>query len=269
MSGSAIILAAGQGTRLRPLTNEKPKCLVELAGRPLLAHQVDALRSAGIDTIVVVAGYRADLVETLASELRISVVHNPDFATTNMVATLFAAETWFPRHGDMVIAYGDIVYGTGVASRLQDCDASVCVAVDAEWRRLWELRMDDPLCDAETLKIDAATGNIIELGKKPRGYEDIEAQYMGLIKVGADAVDAFCAAYRAMDRAASYDGKTFDNMYMTSFLQHLIDNGWAVRAVRVENDWCEIDTLEDLDRYERIASGAEHRLVRFPVFRRR
>ena len=56
----AIILAAGQGTRLRPLTNDKPKCLVELANKPLLDHQLSVLRYTGINDIHVVAGYRAE-----------------------------------------------------------------------------------------------------------------------------------------------------------------------------------------------------------------
>ena len=83
----AIILAAGEGTRLRPHTLDRPKCLVPLAGRPLLAWQADALRRAGVSDITVVTGYRADQVAALG----FATVHNDRFRETNMVASLMCA----------------------------------------------------------------------------------------------------------------------------------------------------------------------------------
>ncbi len=87
MSTTALILAAGRGTRLRPHTDHVPKCLVELAGKSLLARQWQALRYAGVDDIHVITGYRGSDIEALGYP----TVHNPSYATTNMVATLFCA----------------------------------------------------------------------------------------------------------------------------------------------------------------------------------
>jgi len=116
---------------------------------------------------------------------------------------------------------------------------------------LWEARMDDPLSDVETLKL--ADGNrIVEIGKKPRALDEIQGQYMGLIKVRSDTVEAFCTQWHGLDRHGSYDGTDFDNMYMTSFIQHLIDAGYDVRAAFTNNGWIEIDTVEDLARYEQM-----------------
>ncbi|MBK5935474.1 NTP transferase domain-containing protein [Halorhodospira halophila] len=236
----AIILAAGQGTRLRPLTDDRPKCMVELAGKPLLEHQLEVLRGAGIDDIHVVGGYRAEWLERGDCTLHI----NEYFAQTNMVATLFAAESVMDGREDLIIAYGDIVYEPRVLEALLECQAPVCLSVDRAWYRYWAARMDEPLSDAETLKL--TDGNrITELGKKPRGYEEIEGQYMGLIKVRADHVPALAPTWRGMDREAIYDGKDYDNMYLTSYLQHLIDRGWEIRAALVDNGWLEIDTVED------------------------
>ena len=89
--------------------------------------------------------------------------------------------------------------------------------------------MDNPLSDAETLQL--TDGNrVVGLGKKPKSYADIHGQYTGLIKIRADHVARLPKVWKAMDRYATYDGKDFDNMYMTSFLQHLIDLGWEARA---------------------------------------
>jgi choline kinase len=123
--------------------------------------------------------------------------------------------------------------------------------VDRSWLRLWSIRTATPLADAETLKLDAR-GNIIELGRKPASYEEIEAQYMGLIRVRADVAPHWPAIYQALDPAGPYDGKSRDNMYMTSFLQHLIDQGQPVRAVPVDGGWLEVDSAGDLELYERL-----------------
>jgi choline kinase len=237
----AIILAAGQGTRLRPLTDNKPKCLVELAKKPILHHQLDVLRASGVYDIHVVAGYRADKLDRPDFTRHI----NERFAETNMVSTLFSAESIMTGDVDVIISYGDIVYESRVLAALQQVDAPIAVAIDREWRRYWAARMENPLGDAETLKL-AGGDQIIELGKRPQSYSDIQGQYIGLIKVRADYVARLPEVWRAMDRNGKYDGKNYDNMYMTSFIQHLIDSGWDARAAFIDNGWAEIDCISDL-----------------------
>lgn len=238
----AIILAAGQGTRLRPLTVDKPKCLVELAGKPLLEHQLATLRAGGIDDIHIVGGYRADQLQRPGITLHI----NERFAETNMVATLFAAEAVMTGESDLIIGYGDIVYESRVLAALLAVDAPIALAVDREWRRYWAARMADPLRDAETLKLIDG-GRVVELGKKPQSYDDIQGQYIGLIKVRADHVARLPDVWRAMDRDAIYDGKDYDNIYMTSLIQHLITSGWDARAALIDNGWAEVDCEADLE----------------------
>ena len=237
----AIILAAGQGTRLRPLTDHKPKCLVELAGKPLLEHQLATLRAAGVDDIHIVGGYRAEQLERPGITLHI----NERFAETNMVTTLFAAEAVMTGESDLIIGYGDIVYEPRVLAALLAVDAPIALAVDREWRRYWAARMDDPLSDAETLKLTDGD-RVVELGKKPQSYADIQGQYTGLIKIRAAHVARLPEVWRAMDRDAIYDGKDYDNMYMTSFIQYLIDSGWETRAALIDNGWAEVDCEADL-----------------------
>lgn len=245
----ALILAAGQGTRLRPLTDDRPKCLVELAGKSLLERQATVLRRAGVQDLTVVSGYRADQIAARGFATRV----NPRYASTNMVATLFSAEDLMVDGQDLLICYGDIVYEGRVLSSLLAVDAPVTVMIDRQWLRYWRLRLDDPLTDAETLKLGPG-GRLRELGKKPRDYSEIEGQYMGLIKIRADHVAKFKQVYASMDRAATYDGKDFDNMYMTSFIQYLIDQGWDVRVAETDNGWLEVDSVSDLRRYEVMAT---------------
>lgn len=248
-----LILAAGQGTRLRPYTNDRPKCMVALAGKPLLHRQMAAMAACGItDGIAIIGGYRSGDLDTLGADL----VLNPEYATTNMVRTLFCARDRMKPGEDLLISYGDIVYEPSVLKAVLDCDAPVCLAADREWKRLWQLRMDEPLDDAETFIMDDA-GYVRELGKKPGDYSQVQAQYMGLIKIRGDRVQAFLDVFDGLDRNATYDGKDFDNMYMTSFIQHLIDTGWPVKACLVDNGWLEVDTADELEAYSAMAEKGE------------
>ena len=240
-----IILAAGMGSRLMPLTAEKPKCMVELAGKPLLHRQIATLRTAGAKEIIVVGGYRSERLEADFDRL----VLNPAFDSTNMVATLFCALEYMTGTEDLIISYGDIVFEPRVLRAVLECDAPVVTAIDQGWRKYWELRLDNPLDDAESLILRNGD-RIAELGRKPNSYDDIQGQYIGLTKIRADQVRQVVACWQGMNREAHYDGQPFDNMYMTSFLQYLIDRGTDIRAAFIQNGWLEVDTLQDLQRYE-------------------
>jgi len=237
-----IILAAGKGTRLMPLTSDKPKCMVELNGKSLIEYQLDLFEKFNFSDINVVTGYLGEKIDLDA----IKKFNNLHYDSTNMVATLFCASELFDGEDDILISYGDIVYNHKVLKAIEESSEKVNVVIDKDWRSYWEARMDDPLQDVETLKI-GVNGNIIELGKKPNTYEDIQGQYIGLIKIRKDAVKQVKNYYYNLDQSAAYDGQTFDNMYMTSFLQMMADNILPLSPVYIEGGWIEVDEPTDLE----------------------
>ena len=243
----ALILAAGQGTRLRPITNDRPKCLVPLAGVTLLERQVATLKSCGVKDIHIATGYRADQIKAMGFETSF----NARFEKTNMVESLFSAVDFIKNcNEDLILAYGDIVYNEENLKLLLNSNAEVSLMIDKGWHSLWSLRLENPLDDAETLVMNCEN-YITEIGEKPENYEKIHGQYTGLIKIREDKLIALIEFYEALDRHAVYDSKDFDNMYMTSFIQLMIDSGWGVKATIVENGWLEIDSVEDLAIYEK------------------
>lgn len=241
----AVILAAGQGTRLRPLTDNMPKALVPLDGIPLIERQLRVLRGAGVTDLSVVVGYRA-------AQLRLAglrQVENPAYEVTNMVASLYCAKSMFEGEDDVLVCYGDIVYEPRVLAKLLSTDSPLAVTIDLQWLRLWSLRMDDPLSDAETLRLDGH-GRILELGRKPHDLSEIQGQYIGLFKVRRDFAPAFFDAYERLGAGCIVDGRSRAMMYMTSYLQMQIDAGVQVLAAPVDGGWLEVDSLQDLQRYE-------------------
>lgn len=241
----AIILAAGEGTRLRPLTNEKPKCMVEFNKKPMINHILETMKACDIHDIAIINGYKKDVLERHLKNENIQYFTNENFHHTNMVSTLFCAKDFM--NDDLIISYADIIYQKEILLALINSKNNFNVIVDKNWKELWSVRMENPLDDAETLKIK--DGEIIELGKKPLSYNDIEGQYIGLIKISKKVLPQIINFYSNLNKDRLYDNKDFNNMYMTSFIQLIIDKLLPVNPVFINGGWLEIDTLDDLEAY--------------------
>lgn len=243
----AIILAAGQGSRLRPLTDEVPKCMVRINGTPLIDLLIRRMHENGIFDIIVIGGYKYDVLKQHLDSLNVKLRFAENYDKSNMVTTLFSCEN--ELNDDMIISYSDIIYTAENLQKLILSDADIATVVDKNWETLWRFRMDNPLDDAESLVL-SAQNNILELGKKTKDYAKIQAQYIGLTKISKKILPQIIAFYHNMDKNKNYDGKNYANMYMTTFLQSLINAGNIIKGVTVHSGWLEVDTLDDLNKYE-------------------
>ena len=243
-----IILAAGQGSRMGSETDDKPKCMITYKGKPLINYTIDAMRACGIKDIIIVNGYKKDILVSHLGNSNIRFITNENYKKTNMVYTLFCTES--EMNDDLVVSYSDIIFKKKILETLINDNHDFIVTVDRNWLNLWQLRMDNPLLDAETMKIDS-NGNIIELGQKPSIYEEIEGQYIGLFKVSKSVIDRVKYFYNNLDKSKIYDGKDFNNMYMTSFIQLIIDSLFSVKASLINSGWLEFDSQNDLTVYKK------------------
>ena len=237
-----LILAAGQGKRLRPHTNQIPKCMVKYKNKPIIDYIINSAEFYGINDIAVVGGYRKNILKKHLSGSHFTLYSNDEYDSTNMVATLFAAKEYMDD--DLIISYSDIVYKKEVLKKLIDSSQEIGVIVDKKWKDLWEKRMENPLDDAETLKIK--DGRIIEIGKKPQNFHEIEGQYIGLLKISKNILNKVIKFYENLDKEILYDGEDYRNMFLTSFIQMMINNSFDVRPVFIEGGWIEIDSPDDL-----------------------
>lgn len=241
MANAAIILAAGRGSRMKGLTDAKPKCLTPIAGKPLLAWQLAALRGAGVENVLVVRGYKA---ECIAGDFE--TAHNPRWESTNMLASLLCAESFARRFFDsggekLIISYSDIVYPSAHVQSLLKTARPVAIAYDTLWEDLWRLRFADPLADAETFS--AKDGLLVEIGGKTDNMERIDGQYMGLLAFTAQGWQQLLETCRQL-------GGETARTDMTAFLRKFMARGHAIGAVPVAGRWCEVDSGEDLQKYE-------------------
>lgn len=230
MKVAGLVLAAGRGSRLDPVTADRPKALIEIAGRTLLSRQLEALGAAGADEIAVVTGWCADRVEATG----IPTIHNPDWSTGSMVESLLCADRVLNKADLTVIVYGDIVVRPRDVQRVASARGDIRIAYDPLWAAMWSIRSDDPLADAETFQIDRAD-QVTEIGSRPRSMNEVEGQYVGVLAITRTAWSNL--AELAMRGARD----------MTGLLSTAITyRPGSVVGVAIDGPWWEFDTAADL-----------------------
>ena len=227
------------------LAEDRPKCMVELCGKPLVRRQIAALRGGGASTVGIVRGYLGNRIDIKD----VTCFENPRWAETNMVMSLVTAAAWL-QSDSVIISYADIFYESDVVRDLVAAPGDLVVAYDRNWKSLWTRRFVDPLSDAETFRTDVG-GNLIEIGRRTTRVEDIEGQYMGLLKF---TPRAWCAVESVL---AILDAKTRDSMDMTTLLHALLDSGFPIGTVAVDGQWGEIDSADDLELYEKMITDGD------------
>lgn len=233
----AIILAAGRGSRMGEATNHQPKCLVSIAGKPLIGWILDALQSIELDGIGIVRGYCKEKLDFN----NVTCFDNELWQQTNMVSSLVCAEEWLSTH-TCLVSYSDIIYTSDIIKKLAEEKSEMSITYDLQWYDQWNLRFENPLSDAESFKL-TDDGFIYEIGKKNASLADIEGQYMGLLKISP-------GAWRKIkEYLQSSRSDEVSKMDMTSLLSGMIARGFRVKGVPVKGGWVEIDSSDDLNLY--------------------
>lgn len=241
---AAVILAAGMGKRLLPYTADRPKCMLEVAGKTILDWQLNALRSVGITDVAVIRGYRGEAIQRPS----LRFFDNPDYSRNNILGSLFCAEAALAD--GCVVSYSDILYRPDVLRKLLSSDGDVTIAVDPDWQLRYEGREGHPVSEAELVK--AEHGRVIEAGK---GIPPEEAygEFIGLMKLTVRGAATFRDFYRkARARYGEADrpfqrAATFAQAYLTDMFQELASSGVRVTPVEIHGGWMEIDVPKDLE----------------------
>jgi choline kinase len=226
----AVLLCAGSATRLRPLTDDRPKCLLDVGGETILARAVRMLLFAGVRELVIATGYRQEDVRAALANCpaKVTFCHNADYARTQNAVSLFhcalGGRAFFKLDGD-------VLFHGALLGRLAKGTAPLSAAVE---------RRDD-LGDEE-MKILADGDRILAFGKKldPRRAA---GESIGIEKVD---VDGSARLFPALGRSVAA-GRT--DLYYEDIYGELIAEGMNAQAVDVSDlPWIEIDTADDLAR---------------------
>jgi phosphoenolpyruvate phosphomutase len=251
----AVIIAAGSGKSLLPLTEDRPKCMLDVKGRTLLERQVETLRAGGIHQIAVVRGYRKEMVVAPG----VSFYDNDAFDETGELASLFAAGPELT--GRVLVLYGDVLFERTLLGRLLAAAGDVVIAVDRTWvdqrerllplskpmdlvvtadpprpgrRSLGEEWPDTLVQIGQRVPPEAATGEFIGLAAfSPRGIELARETYLHALHAPA---------------ARFHEADSVRQAAVTDLLQALVTAGHPVTCLSTWKGWLEIDTFEDYQR---------------------
>ena len=224
---AAIILAAGRGGRLGPLTAERPKCLLRVGTGSLLDHQLDALRGQGVDSIVVVAGYCAAAVE---AELggRATLLLNPRHAETNSLYSLWLARDRV-RDG-FVLLNADVLFDPEILRRVLASPHPEALAVERRER-----------FEAEEMKV-ALDGERIRAMSKSLPPVQAQAENVGVLKFSAEGARVLFDKMEELLVAGA-------EKQFVPYAFNAIAEQRPLHAVPTEGlPWIEIDFVEDLLR---------------------
>lgn len=247
-----IVLAAGKGSRMGELTAHIPKCMVKFMGKPIFEYTLQVLRShKSIDEIVIIRGYNSEKINYP------NIKYYDIVQSHNMVETLFYAKE--ELNNDVLILYGDIIISENIISLLAESTYDISVCIDEHWKDLQQFRFNNILDDLESCVIDD-NGNIINIGEKNPKVEDVMGQYFGAIRLNRKGCEIFQSFYESMkskkDTHQSWmRGRDFNSIYMTDFLQGLIDEGDNIKAIMCNKGWLEFDSEDDLNCYQKLNSS--------------
>lgn len=250
----AIILAAGLGSRLLPLTASKPKVMTVIFGKTLLDHHIETLLKLNIRSsdITVVTGYKSSAIHTTYN---VNIVTNPLYSTTNMVYSLYhSLGNYLDFSTRCLVVYGDILYDEYIPKSLFARTDPFSVVADTSWLPLWQKRFAYPLSDAESFEV--VNGHISSIGHKLSQSSTVPAaQYIGMILLSGSMLhhtyDIYTTALHNNDSTVS------PSIDFTTFLNYLISQHLHLSPHYISGGWLELDTLDDFNLYKNYRSLSE------------
>jgi phosphoenolpyruvate phosphomutase len=232
-----IVLAAGKGDDLGELVKDKPKCMVPIAGKPILGHILDAYRSANVRELVVVRGFAKDTVNLPGA----SYVDNDAFATTGELASLAAASNAI--QGPCLISYGDVIFKKHVLDEVLDAEGDFVVAVDSlpAQETATPRRADWAIC-SEPHSRKTLLGNVTlrDMASTPDA-QGITGEWTGILKVSAEGSAKIKALLEGMRGSPE-----LARLSMPDLLRRVVQEGNTVRVVYSRGGWLDVNTLADV-----------------------
>lgn len=234
MIRKAIILSAGRGSRLLPLTAELPKCLISFSGKTLLAWQIEALAAEGVTEFHVVTGFMTEKVEEELARLArpgitINVRFNPFYNVADNLGSCWIARD--AMESDFLILNGDTLVSRELVARVQRPSSwPICVTVD-----------EKPAYDSDDMKVHRENGRLLAIGKT-LSAEESNAESIGFLAFRGEGATLFRDAVDSIMRKPA----GVENWYLR-VIHMLADTGKVGTALIHGLDWAEVDYLTDIE----------------------
>ena len=240
---NAIILAAGEGTRLRPETISIPKGMVKLFDKSLLEMQIDVFKKCSINDISIVTGYLADKI-TFPS---INCFKNENYSSTAGNESLFCAKE--KLQDSTIITYGDLVFEKAIIEQVINFKGDVGIAIELDWKPHYDVRTLHPMSEADNVLFDK-DDNILEIRKNIQKPDSKIGEFIGIVKLSKKGSSILLKKFYELQKSHNgrfHDASSLKQAIIPDMIQELIDSGINVKPILISGKWCEIDTPQDLE----------------------
>ncbi len=240
----AIIIAAGRGRRLMPMTADVPKCFAEVQGKRLLDWDVAALKSVGITDVCFIGGYQIEKVK--AQYPQFTFRHNDNWENNNILLSLMYAEDLMNE--PFICTYADVLYNTDLLNGLLNTKGDAVLSVDTCWMKRYEHRTMHPPDDAE--KVTVANGLVTRVH---RGIEPDKAhgEYTGIAKFskagGEKLKEHFHRCKKLYAGKPFREASVFEKSYLILLFQEMIEHGIQFSHADSPGNYLEVDTQQDFE----------------------
>lgn len=235
-----LVLAAGKGERLRPLTKNIPKGMVKIKNTTLIKNIILNARKNNIRDIDILTGYKKSKIDFKS----VNYIHNRLYHKTNMLYSFYIALNSYKKIDfDLIISYSDIIYNYSVLNKIIHSKETISVVVDTVWKKYWKKRFEDPLLDAESCVIKK--NRIIEIGKPIKNFKKSKYQYIGLIKIKKNIlIQIKKELFNNVDNIKELNLR---KDYFTDLLNYLICLDYSIHPLKIKKGWLEIDNIRDYE----------------------
>ena len=245
---NAIILAAGEGTRLLPERISIPKGMVKLFDKSLLEMQIDVFKKCSINDISIVTGYLADKI-TFPS---INYFKNENYSSTAGNESLFCAKE--KLQDSTIITYGDLVFEKAVIDQVIDFKGDIGIAVELDWKLHYGGRTLHPMSEADNVLFDKE-GNILEIRKNIQKPNSKIGEFVGIVKLSKKGSSILLKKFYELQKSHNgrfHNAPSLKQAIIPDMIQELIDSEINVEPILILGKWCEVDTPQDLEIAQKI-----------------
>lgn len=245
----AIIIAAGSATRLGRYNEELPKSLLDVNGKTILERQVSLYRKNGVNDVIVIVGPHSEKF-TLKD---VTYIQDLDYDKHDIMGSLMVAKKEI--FGEVIISYSDVLFDQEILKQVIDFKNDIGIAADPNWEKSYVGRTEHPQTEAENILIH--NEKILKIKKNMISCEKDEmlAEFLGLLKLSAKGSEIFANKISYLENSHTgifHEAPSLQKSYLTDMIQELIDSNITISPIFITSKWCEVDTLQDLERARRI-----------------
>ena len=247
---NAIIIAAGSGKRISEDAKDLPKSLLMVNGKPIIVHQIQALKQVGIENIIVITGAHGKKFEIE----NVRYVKDHCYNEHDILGSLMEAKDFLKN--DVLVLYSDIIFESKILRQILDSKGDISIAIDMTWEKMYEGRTEHPKSEAENVQLNKAN-KIIKIEKNIKNENYDVGEFLGIIKFSPYGSELFVKQYEELIKThvgTFQQAPSVLKAYLTDMIQELIDSQIDVEPIIISGKWCEIDTNQDLEKAQSMFS---------------